>query len=141
MRAERSSATLGGSRLCNSALRGVLVQAENQPSTNAAQYKAVSMREELLEELCAPNNSRRNNGLQPGVMSIKADPGLLTTPCLPVQRRRRTCTSFSLCYPWPNLNPKRPPLFFPLGAQKIEATAAKESWLCGPDHQWKCLGT
>lgn len=33
------------------------------------------MREELLEELGAPNNSSRDNGLQPEDMSIKADPG------------------------------------------------------------------
>lgn len=130
MRTERSSATLGGSGLCNVAVCSLLEEAKNQPSTNAVQHKAAPMREELLEELCAANNSSRNNGLQPGDMSIKADPGLLTTPCLPVQKRRRTCASIWLCYPWPNLNPKRPPLFFPLGAQKIEATAAKESRLC-----------
>lgn len=124
-RTERSSATLGGSGLCNVAVRSVLEEAKNQPSTNAAQHKAAPMREELLEELGSANNSTRNNGLQPGDMSIKADPGLLTTPCLPVQKRRRTCASISLCYPWPIRNPKRPPLFFPLGAQKSKRQLLK----------------
>lgn len=110
-------------------------------STNAEQHKAAPMREELLEELWASNNSSKNNGLQPSDMSIKADPGLLTTPCLPVQKRHRTHASISFCYPWPNLNPKRPPLFFPTRSPKIEATAAKEGCLCSGDHQWKCLGT